>query len=183
MVDHKPGLAAINADVLASDETGFVGGQEQHHIGDVQGIAHPTGRLLDGIWAFENGVSRVDPAGRDGVDSHLSGEADCQRVGQSGNSALGSRVAFALGLAHPIPRGGDIDDAGSGGKPGRKQFAQIERCGNADCHGLLELLISAFMDAQKQGRRVVHQHIHPTIFLGNCPGEVLQCGLVGEIAP
>ena len=42
--------------------------------------------------------------------------------------------------------------------------------------------VGAFIDAQKEGRRVVHQHIHPTIFLGDCPGKVLQCSLVGEIA-
>ena len=58
VVDHKPGLPAINADVLAGDETGFVGGQEQHHVGDVQRIAHPTRRLLDGIGAFIDGVGR-----------------------------------------------------------------------------------------------------------------------------
>ena len=38
------------------------------------------------------------------------------------------------------------------------------------------------MDAQKQGRRIVHQHIHPTIFPDDGPGKVLQCGLVGKIA-
>ena len=35
MVDHKPGLTAVDADVFAGDETGFVGSQEQHHVGDV----------------------------------------------------------------------------------------------------------------------------------------------------
>lgn len=58
MVDHKPGLTAINADVLAGDETGFVGGQEQHRVGDVQRIAHTACRLLDGIGAFVDGVGR-----------------------------------------------------------------------------------------------------------------------------
>ena len=182
VVDHKPGLTAINTDVFAGDETGFVGGQEQHHVGDIQRIAHPAGRLLDGVGAFVDGVSRVDPAGRDGVDPHLSGEADRQRMGQRGNSALGSGVAFTLGLAHPIPGGRDIDDAAPRGEVWRKQFAQIERRGNADCHGLLELLIGAFVDTQEQGRRVVHQHIHPTIFPDNPLGKVLQCGLVGKIA-
>ena len=52
VVDHKPGLTAVDADVLAGDETGFVGGQEQHHVGDVQRIAHPACRLLDGVGAF-----------------------------------------------------------------------------------------------------------------------------------
>ena len=63
MVDHKPGLTAIDADVLSGDETGFVGSQEQHHIGDVQRIAHPTGRLLDSIGAF-SGLPSLHPAAR-----------------------------------------------------------------------------------------------------------------------
>ena len=182
MVNHQPGLTAINADVLAGDETSLVGSQEQHHVGDIHGIAHPAGRLLDGVGAFVDGVSRVDPAGGDGVDPHLSGEANCQRMGQSGNSALGSGVAFTLGLAHPIPGGRDIDDAAPRGEVRRKQLAQVERCGNADCHGLLELLIGAFVQPQEQGRRVVHQHIHPAIFPDDPSGKVLQRGFIGKVA-
>ena len=123
VIDHKPGLTAINADIFAGDETGFVGSQEQHHVGDIQRIAHTACRLLDGVGALVDGVRRVDPAGGDGVDPHLSGEADCQCMGQSGNSALGSGVAFALGLAHPIPGGRNIDDAGTRGEVRRKQLA------------------------------------------------------------
>ena len=37
MVDHEPGLTAVDADILAGDETGFTGCQEQYHVGDVQG--------------------------------------------------------------------------------------------------------------------------------------------------
>ena len=44
------------------------------------------------------------------------------------------------------------------------------------------MLIGAFVQPQEQGRRIVHQHIHPTILLDDCPGKVLQCGLVGKIA-
>ena len=61
MVDHKPGLTAINADVLSGDETGFVGCQEQHHVGDVQRIAYTACRLLDGIGTF-SGLPSLHPA-------------------------------------------------------------------------------------------------------------------------
>ena len=44
------------------------------------------------------------------------------------------------GLAHPVPGGGDIDDAGPGGEAGRKQLAQIEGCGMKAAEGITEAL-------------------------------------------
>ena len=67
VVDHQPGLTAVDADILAGDEAGFGGCQKQHHIGNVQRVTNPPGRLLDSISTFIDGVSGVDPAGGDGM--------------------------------------------------------------------------------------------------------------------
>ena len=62
VVDHEPCLAAVDADVFAGEEAGLVGGQEQHHVGNVHRVAHPSGRLLDGVGAGVDGPGGVDPA-------------------------------------------------------------------------------------------------------------------------
>ena len=49
VVDHEPGLTAVDADILAGDEACHVRAQVQHHVGDICGISHPSCRLLDGI--------------------------------------------------------------------------------------------------------------------------------------
>ena len=126
LVDHQPGLAAVDAYVLVGDETGLARSQEQDHIFDIQGIAHTARRLLDGVRAFVGGVRGVDPAGGDGVDPDFSCKTGRQRMGQCGDAALGGGVAFGLGLAHAVPGGGNIDDAGPGDKVGRKQLGKIE---------------------------------------------------------
>ena len=64
VIDHLPGHAAVDADVFAGDEARLVRAEEQHHMGDVHGIPHPTGRLLHGIRPFVYPVRRVDPFGR-----------------------------------------------------------------------------------------------------------------------
>ena len=92
MVDHLAGHSAVDADVLAGDEAGLVGAEIQHHIGDVQGIAHAARRLLHGIGTFIDGVLGVDPARGDGVDTRLPRQADRQRVSQRGDATLGGRV-------------------------------------------------------------------------------------------
>ena len=92
MVDHLAGHSAVDADVLAGDEAGLVGAEIQHHVGDVQGIAHTTRRLLHGIGTFIDGVLGVDPARGDGVDAHLPRQTDRQRVSQRGDATLGGRV-------------------------------------------------------------------------------------------
>ena len=182
MVDHQAGLAAVDADILAGDETSLVGSQEQHHVGDIQGIAHPAHRLLDGVGAFVDGVVGVDPAGADGIDPDFSSEADCQRVGQGGDAALGGGVAFGLGLAHAVPGRGDVDDACSRCEIGGEQLGQVEGGGDTDGERLLEFLVSAGVDALKERRRIVHQHIHPAIFINDRPGEILQHILPGNVA-
>ena len=92
MVDHLAGHAAVDADILARDEAGLVGAEIQHHVGDVQGIAHASRRLLHGVGTFIDGVLGVDPARGDGVDAHLPCQTDRQRVGQRGDATLGGRV-------------------------------------------------------------------------------------------
>ena len=39
MVNHLTGHASVDADILACDEAGFVGAEEQYHIGDVHRVA------------------------------------------------------------------------------------------------------------------------------------------------
>ena len=102
MVDHQTGHAAIDADVLACDETCLVGAKEEHHVGDVEGIADTSCGLLNGIGTLIDGVGGVDPSRGDGVDAHLSGKTDCQGMGQCGNATFGCRVAFGLRLAHAV---------------------------------------------------------------------------------
>ncbi len=62
VVDHQPGLSAVDADALAGDETCLLRAEEQHHIGNVQGISHPARRLLGSIGALIDSVRPVDPA-------------------------------------------------------------------------------------------------------------------------
>ena len=123
VVDHLPCHAAVDADVLARDEAGLVRGQEERHVGDVQGMADASGGLLGGVRALVDGVGRVDPAGGNGVDPDPACQADGQGVGQSGNAAFCGGVALTLGLAHPVPGGGNVDDAGPGGKVRGKELA------------------------------------------------------------
>ena len=111
VVDHQLCLTAVDADIFAGDKSRFFRGQKQHHIGYIQRIAHPTGRLLDGIRTLVNGICVIDPAGGHGVNPDPPGKADRQCMSQGGNAAFGGGVAFALGLTHPIPGGGDVDDA------------------------------------------------------------------------
>ena len=82
VINHKSSLTAIDADVLTSDESSFIGCQKQYHIGNIQRIAHTACGLLNGIGAFVNGVCSVDPTGRNGVDPNLSGKRNCQGVCQ-----------------------------------------------------------------------------------------------------
>ena len=97
MVDHLAGHSAVDADVLAGDEAGLVGAEIQHHVGDVQGIAHASRRLLPSVGTVIDGVLGVDPARGDGVDAHLPRQADRQRVGQCCDATLGGRVTHGRG--------------------------------------------------------------------------------------
>ena len=96
---------------------------KQRHIGDIHGIADPSGRLLIGIGAFIDRIGGVDPAGGDRVNSDFSRKAHCHSVGQRRNAALGCGIAFALRLTHPVPGGRDVEDAGTGSKIRCKQLA------------------------------------------------------------
>lgn len=49
MVNHLAGHAAIDADVFAGNESGFVRTQVQYHIGDVHRISYAAGWVLGGI--------------------------------------------------------------------------------------------------------------------------------------
>ena len=182
VVDHEPGLSAVDADVFAGDEARLVGCQEQNHMGNVQGIAHPSGGLLGGIRAFIDPIVRINPAGTDGVDPHPSGEAHRQRMGQRRNAALGGGVTLRLGLAHSVPGRGDVDDAGPRRKMGCKELAQVKGRRHALGQGPLKLGIAALVDADEAGRRIVHQHIHPAVSLDDAFRKSFQIRLFAHIA-
>ena len=57
---------------------------------------------------------------------------------------------------------------------GREELCKIEWRGDADGNGTLELLIAARIDAEKQGRGVVYQHIHTPMLPDHGPGKGLQ---------
>ena len=69
MIDHLFGHAAVDTDVLASDESRLVGGKEENHVRNVERIADTTCEVLRSVrpgTSFERGVN---PFWRDGVDS------------------------------------------------------------------------------------------------------------------
>ena len=88
MINHEPGLTAVNADILTGNETGFVRCQKQHHIGNIHRISHPSHRLLQGIRSFIDPPGSINPAWRNRIDPHFSRETHSQSMGQGSNSAL-----------------------------------------------------------------------------------------------
>lgn len=68
MINHLSGHAAVDADVLACNESCLVRAEEQHHIGDVHRVAHTSCRLLYGIWTIVFLIVCVNPSWRNGVD-------------------------------------------------------------------------------------------------------------------
>ena len=182
MVDHLAGHAAVDADVLAGEEARLLGAEVEDHIGNVQRIAHPARRLLDRVRAFPDGVPGVDPPGGDGVYPHLPRQAHRQGMGQGGNTALGRRVAFGLGLAHPVPGGGDVHDGRPGGEVGGKQLGQVK--GRSDPHpqGAAEFLVAALVQPFHQGRGVVDEVIHVAAVGYDLTGKVLENGLVAQVS-
>lgn len=181
VIDHLPGHTAVDADVLAGDEARFVRTEEQHHVGDVHGMAHPTGRLLRGIRPLVDPVRRINPARRNRIDPHPPGEADSERVGQRRNPALGGGVAFGLRLAHAIPRRGDVDDDAAGGKVLSKQLAQIERRRDADRQRILEFLVGAIANALHQRQGVVDQEVDMPVPVQNGLGKGFQRLLFADV--
>ena len=91
VVNHLPGHAAVDADVLARDKSSPVRAEKEHHIGDIKGISDSAGRLLRGIRAFVDGVCRIYPPRGDGVHPCFSRQTDSQCVGQCSNATFGFR--------------------------------------------------------------------------------------------
>ena len=71
MVNHLPGHATVDANILACDESCLVGAEEQHHIGDVHRVANTSCRLLHCICAIVLLIISVYPSWRNGVDPCL----------------------------------------------------------------------------------------------------------------
>ena len=75
MINHLVCHAAIDADVLARDESCFVGAEVEHHVGNIHRIAHTACWLLSGIGTLIHVIGGVYPTRRDGVDTYFaSGE-------------------------------------------------------------------------------------------------------------
>ena len=184
VVDHLTGHAAIDADVLARDEACLVATEEEHHMGNVHGVAHTASRLLRGIRTFVHGVGRVYPSGGDGVDPRPSRQAHGQGMREGGDASLGGRVALCLRLAHAVARGGDVDDGCALSQVLLQQFHQIEGGGDAHTQGILELLVGALVDAPHQGQGVVDDDIHLGVLaqhLGDVAHKVVALLLVNHI--
>ena len=116
MVGHVAGHAAIDADVFARDEARLVGGQVEHHVGDVHWIADTSSNVLGGIGTIGGLARRIYPARRNRIDADASGKTGGKRMGERGDTPLRRRVAFLLWLAHPIARRRDVDDGRSLGE-------------------------------------------------------------------
>ena len=56
MVYHLMGHATVDTDVLACDEARLVGTEIEHHVCNIQGIAHTPDWLLHGIGPLVNGI-------------------------------------------------------------------------------------------------------------------------------
>ena len=182
MVDHKPCLTAVDADVFAGDEAGLVRAEEEHHVGNVQRISDPSGGLLGGIRALVDGVVGVDPAGGDRIHPHPACQADGQGMGQRCDAALGCGVALRLGLAHPVAAGGNVDDAAAFGEVGREELRQIEGRGYPDLLGIFELLVGAPVDALEEGFGVVDEAVDVAVLRDDFGSEAFQRGLVRDVS-
>lgn len=89
MVYHLTGHATVDADVLAGDEAGLVGTEEQHHVGYVHRITDTSRKLLCGIGAFIDGIGSVYPTRGDRVDADTSGKAEGECMRQCCDASLG----------------------------------------------------------------------------------------------
>ena len=89
VIDHLMGHATVDADVLAGDEAGLVGTEEQHHVGYVHRITDTSRKLLCGIGAFIDGIGSVYPTRGDRVDADTSGKAEGECMRQCCDASLG----------------------------------------------------------------------------------------------
>ena len=97
VVYHLTGHAAVNTDVLASDEACLVGTEIEHHVCNIQRIAHTPDWLLHGIGTLVNGIGGVNPTRRNAVHTYLARQTNSKSMGQCGNATLCSRITLCLG--------------------------------------------------------------------------------------
>ena len=126
-----------------------------------------VGRVLGGIGSFVDRKGCVDPAGADGIDPNLTAKADSQRMCERSDAAFCGGIAFALGLTHAVTGGGNIDNACSRCKMGRKQLGKIKRRGNAYTQSIFKILIAAVFDATHLRCGIVDQIVHVTVIVNN----------------
>ena len=104
MIYHLTGHATVDTDILTSDKTCLVRTKEKRHVGNVHRIAHTSCRLLNGMWAFIDGLGRIYLAWRNRIDTNLSCQTHSQRMSQGGDTTFCSRIALSLRLAHAVTR-------------------------------------------------------------------------------
>ena len=112
----------------------------------------------------------------------MPGKADSQRMSQGCYASLGGCIALRLGLAHAIAGRRDVHDGGSLGERRGKELGEVERGSDSDTHGILELLVTARVDALHQRQGIVDEIVHVTMLRNDLLGELLQSLLVGNIA-
>src|SRR6266704_3232170 len=118
----KESIAAVNRDRLPGHPGGLLGGEEQHAVGDVGGLAQPAHRdavdqcpLAVGAVALplpDAGRVRQHEAGGDAVDRDPErAELACHLAGEADLGGLRAGVGLDPGLADAEPgRRGDRDD-------------------------------------------------------------------------
>ena len=122
VIDHQLCHAAVNADVLAGNKTGFFRAQIQNHIRNILRSSDSACRLLKRIRTFIHPSGGIDSSRRNRVDTHPSRKTCRKRMCERRNTALRSGIAFRLRLAHSVPGGGDIDDRSPLSEIRREQF-------------------------------------------------------------
>ncbi len=132
VIDHELGHASVDRDILARDKPAVLAAQEQDDPRYIGGLADAPRRMLRMILSWETVFRRVDPSRRNAVHPHASGEAYGQCVCLRGYAALGSGVAFGIGLGHTGAGGGDVHDAGTGVEMWKQELCQQIRRGHAN---------------------------------------------------
>ena len=182
VVCHLTGHAAVNADVLACDEARLVGTEIEHHVCNIQGIAHTSDWLLHGVGTLVNGIGGVNPTGRNTVHAYPARQTYGKSMGQCRNAALCSRLALCLRLAHAVARGRDVHDGSTFGEIRGEELGEVERSRHAYAHGILELLVAALVDALHQRQGIIDEEIHMTVLIYHFFSELLQYLFVSKVA-
>ena len=98
------------------------------------------------------------------------------------DASLGGCITLRLGLAHAVSRRRDVHNHTSIGEMRGEELGKVEWGGDSYAHGILELLIAAFVDTLHQRQGIVDKVVHMTILSDDLLGKPLQHLLVRYIA-